>query len=110
MSGFFGGLAGNQGGVRSVALLAFHLPPLTLVATATATALLVDLARTPIYLWRAGSDLGALWPPLIIATVGVLGGTLAGERVLVGLTPARFRQVVSLAVLALGVLLLTGVA
>lgn len=106
VSGVFGGLAGNQGGVRSAALLAFPLPPLTFVATATAIALLVDLARTPIYLWRAGPALGPLWLPLAVATVGVLGGTIVGERVLLGLALTRFRQVVSLAVLALGTLLL----
>ena len=106
VSGFFGGLAGNQGGVRSAALLAFQLPPLSLVATATAIGLLVDLARTPIYLWRAGPELGALWLPLAIATIGVLSGTVVGERVLLGLSPGRFRRVVSLAVLGLGVLLL----
>jgi uncharacterized membrane protein YfcA len=110
LSGFFGGLAGNQGGVRSVALMTFQLPPLELVATATAIGLLVDLARTPIYLWRAGPQLGALWLPLAIATIGVLGGTLLGERVLMGLSPARFRRVVSLAVLGLGAWLLSRAA
>jgi uncharacterized membrane protein YfcA len=106
LSGFFGGLAGNQGGIRSAALLPFRLPPATFVATATATALLVDIARTPVYLWRAGSTLLALWLPLSLATVGVLGGTLLGERLLLGMTAERFRQIVSLAILALGILLL----
>jgi uncharacterized protein len=106
LSGFFGGLAGNQGGLRSAALLAFQLPPVTFVATATATALLVDAARTPIYLWRAGPDLLALWLPITVATVGVLGGTVLGERILLGMSADRFRRVVSLAILALGALLL----
>jgi hypothetical protein len=106
VSGFFGGLAGNQGGVRSAALLTFRLPPAAFVATATATGLLVDLARTPVYLWRAGSELLTLWLPLALATAGVLGGTLLGERVLLGMSPERFRTVVSVAILALGVLLL----
>jgi uncharacterized membrane protein YfcA len=106
LSGFFGGLAGNQGGVRSAALLTFRLPPAAFVATATATALLVDIARTPVYFWRAGPTLLALWLPLALATAGVLGGTLLGERLLLGMTPERFRRVVSVAILALGVLLL----
>lgn len=106
MSGFFGGLAGNQGGLRSAALLTFNLSPAAFVATATATGLLVDIARTPVYLWRAGPELIALWIPLALATAGVLGGTLLGERVLLGMSQERFRRVVSLAILALGVLLL----
>jgi hypothetical protein len=106
VSGFFGGLAGNQGGVRSAALLSFRLPPTAFVATATATGLLVDLARTPVYLWRAGAELVGLWMPIAVATAGVLGGTLLGERVLLGMPPERFRKAVSVAILGLGALLL----
>jgi uncharacterized membrane protein YfcA len=46
-SGLSGGLTGNQGGVRAVALLTFDLRPAAFVATSTASALLVDLARVP---------------------------------------------------------------
>lgn len=106
LSGFFGGLAGNQGGLRSAALLTFRLTPAAFVATATATALLVDVMRTPVYLWRAGPELLALWLPIGLATLGVLGGTLVGERILIGMPPERFRRVVSVAILALGALLL----
>ena len=106
ISGFFGGLAGNQGGLRSAALLTFRLEPAAFVATATATALLVDAARTPVYLWRAGPTLLALWIPIVLATAGVLGGTLVGERILLGMTAERFRRVVSIAILALGAMLL----
>jgi len=42
LSGFFGGLVGNQGGIRSAGLLGFDLPKEALVATATAIALIVD--------------------------------------------------------------------
>lgn len=105
VSGFFGGLAGNQGGVRSAAMLGFRLPPAPFVATATATALLVDAARTPVYVWRAGPVLLELWLPLLVSSVAVLGGTLVGERILLGMTMERFRQLVSLAILLLGMLL-----
>ena len=107
ISGFFGGLAGNQGGVRSAALMTFELAPPAFVATATVTALLVDAARTPVYLWRAGGALTTLVVPVAVATGGVLVGTLLGERVLLGMSPARFRRTVSVAILALGVFLLT---
>src|SRR6185436_7141753 len=90
VSGFFGGLAGNQGGLRSAALTTFGLPPLGLVATATATGLLVDAARTPVYVWHSGPVMLDLWVPLVIASAGVLIGTMAGERILLGLSPRRF--------------------
>ena len=106
-SGLFGGVAGNQGGLRAAALLAFGLTPRAFIATATATGLLVDAARTPVYLWRAGAGIASLWLPLLVATAGVLAGTLAGERLLFGMAPERFRRVVAVLIGLLGLLLLT---
>ena len=48
-SGILGGLAGNQGGIRSAALLGFGLNRQQFVATATAVGLIVDAARMPVY-------------------------------------------------------------
>ena len=99
---FFGGLAGNQGGLRSAALSTFALAPKAFVATSTATGLLVDLARTPVYAAISASDLLRYWPPIGMATVGVLAGTLVGERLLVDLSPATFRRILASAVGTLG--------
>ena len=109
-SGFFGGIAGNQGGLRAAALTTFRLAPAVFVATATASGLMVDLARVPIYLWRAGGDLRALATPIGVATAGVLIGTVAGERILLGLSPERFRFAISAAIGLLGLWLLFGLA
>jgi uncharacterized membrane protein YfcA len=106
VSGFFGGIAGNQGGLRAAALTAFHLPPLAFVATSTATGLLVDAARTPVYLFSAGDSLLALWIPISVAIIGVLAGTLLGERILLGMPRDRFARVVAAAIGALGMWLL----
>ena len=107
LSGFFGGVAGNQGGLRSAALTGFGLAPVRFVATATATGVLVDLARTPVYLWSSGPKLLPLAGPIGIATAGVLLGTLLGERMLLGLSPRRFGQIVGAAIGLLGIWLLT---
>jgi uncharacterized membrane protein YfcA len=106
LSGFFGGIAGNQGGLRAAALLGFGLAPATYVATATTIALFVDAARTPIYLWSAGPALVSLAGPIAVATVGVLVGTLFGERLLLGLPVDQFRRIVSALIGLLGVWLL----
>ena len=105
-SGFFGGVAGNQGGLRAAALSAFSLSPLAFVATSTATGLLVDAARAPVYLYNAGAALVSLWLPITVATAGVTVGTLLGERVLLGMSRERFRLVVAAAVGLLGLWLL----
>src|SRR5687768_6918601 len=49
VSGFFGGLVGNQGGIRTAAMLGFEIDKRQFVATTTAVALLIDAARVPIY-------------------------------------------------------------
>jgi uncharacterized membrane protein YfcA len=105
-SGFFGGIAGNQGGLRAAALLSWSLPPAAFVATATATGLLVDFARAPIYAWRFGPELRHLAAPIGVASIGVVIGTLLGQRVLLGLSRERFRKVVAVLIGALGVWLL----
>lgn len=105
-SGFFGGIAGNQGGLRAAALTAFRLSPLAFVATSTATGLLVDAARAPIYLYIAGAELRSLWVPIAIATAGVLVGTILGERILLGMPRDRFARLVAVAIGILGLWLL----
>jgi len=108
-AGFSGGLVGNQGGLRAAGLLAFQLQPRAYLATGTAVALLIDAARTPVYLARAGSELRPLVVPIAVAAAGCLLGTVLGEKVFLGIRPDRYRQVVGLAVGALGLWLLARV-
>ena len=108
LSGLFGGLVGNQGGIRSAALLGFDLTKDRFVATATAIALLVDAARMPVYLVADREEVAAIWPLVLIATAGVVGGTLAGERLLARVPERRFRQVVGALILLLGIATLIG--
>jgi uncharacterized membrane protein YfcA len=106
LSGFFGGVAGNQGGLRAAALTAFRLTPAAFVATATATGLLVDAARTPVYLYASGSRLIPLASPIAIAAVGAFIGTVLGERMLLGLSPRHFGQIIAVSIALLGIWLL----
>lgn len=102
LSGLFGGVVGNQGGLRAAALSAFGLKPAVFVATSTVTGVLIDFARTPLYLYNVGDRLADIAGLIGIAMVGVLMGTLVGERLLFGLSPQRFRKVVSMAIGLLG--------
>lgn len=109
VSGAFGGLAGNQGGIRAAAMQPFRLTPAAFVATATATGLLVDAARMPVYaidIARSASLPAGFWAIVAVASAGVVAGTLAGERLLLGLSVAQFRRVLGLAIGALGMWLL----
>ena len=106
LSGLFGGVAGNQGGLRAAALTAFNLSPAGFVATSTAIGLVVDAARMPLYVWHRGGAMAEEAVVLATATAGVVFGTFAGEAVLRRIPPATFQRVVYVTVGALGVWLL----
>jgi uncharacterized protein len=101
-SGMLGGLVGNQGGIRSAALLGVDLPKQAFVATATAVGLLVDAARVPVYLWFMGDDIVRLGGVIALATVGVVAGTIFGNRVLAQIPEQSFRRTVAVVLALLG--------
>lgn len=102
LSGAFGGLVGNQGGIRNAAMLGFDVPKEAFVATATAIGLFVDAARLPVYLVMQWRDILAAWPLVAAATAGVLMGTAIGARLLSWLPRSIFRRAVAGLLLALG--------
>jgi uncharacterized protein len=102
VSGAFGGLVGNQGGIRSAALLAFEGDKETFIATATAVGLIVDGARMPVYLATEWTGLREVWPLIVLATAGVVAGTLVGRRVLSFVPEPVFRRLVAVLLLLLG--------
>ena len=106
VSGLLGGLVGNQGGIRSAALLGFGLSKEKFVATATAIALFVDGARLPVYLITQRSDILELWKWVVFATAGVTAGTLLGSRLLRRVPERWFHRVLALVLAVLGGLML----
>jgi uncharacterized membrane protein YfcA len=102
ISGLLGGLVGNQGGIRSAALLGTDLPKHTFVATATAVGLMVDAARMPVYVATTGADVLAIWPSVVAATIGVVAGTLVGHHLLARIPETSFRTIVAIIVGVLG--------
>ncbi len=106
LSGMFGGLVGNQGGIRSAALLGFGLQRDAFVATATAIALLVDLCRMPVYAALQYRQMVAQWPLAAIAALGVVVGTLSGKWMLQRIPQNVFRLMVAGIILALGIWML----
>jgi uncharacterized protein len=93
LSGMFGGMVGNQGGIRAAALLGFDLTARQLVATATASAILVDAARLPVYLWSSGNHMAEQLPLISALTAGVLLGTALGVPLLSRIPLHLYRRV-----------------
>ena len=106
ISGAFGGLVGNQGGIRSAAMLGLGIQGPAFVATATAIGIAVDAARMPVYLVTESSQIFRALPAVVAATAGVIAGTVAGEHILRRIPEKLFHRVVSAILLALGIYLL----
>jgi uncharacterized protein len=106
LSGLLGGLVGNQGGLRSAALLGFDLSKQSFVATATAVGLLVDGARMPVYLATQHRALSSMWLTILIATIGVIFGTVVGSRVLARIPEIWFHRTLGAVLAALGLSML----
>lgn len=102
LSGALGGMVGNQGGIRTAALLGFNVPKRSFVATSTAIGLLVDGARMPIYLATEYREILRIWPLVVTATIAVVIGTALGTRVLGQVPEQTFRRVVAILLILLG--------
>lgn len=102
LSGFLGGLVGNQGGIRSAALLGFDIRKTVFVGTATAVGLVVDIVRMPAYFITQGGDIARIWSLLAAATAGAVIGTLIGEPLLRRIPAPTFRHLVAVLLLMLG--------
>ena len=93
LSGFFGGLTGNQGALRSAFLIRVGLSKEAFIGTAVVVSTLVDFTRLSMYATRfQETSLWQSWPVVLCATsAGILGAWL-GNKLLKKVT-LRFLQI-----------------
>jgi hypothetical protein len=110
VSGFFGGLSGNQGAFRSAFLLGAGLAKEAFIATGVVLACLVDASRLTIYAGMAGSEMisGNLGL-LVTASLSAFFGVFIGARVLKKITIKTVRMLVGIMLLGLAAALCLGV-
>jgi len=106
LSGVFGGLVGNQGGIRTAAMFGFDLKGKEFVATATGIALAVDCARMPVYFLIQWKDILSIWPLIAFASMGVLIGTEIGVWTLGKIPEKLFKKIVSSIILLIAIFVL----
>jgi hypothetical protein len=98
LTGFFGGLSGHQGALRSAFLVRAGLEKEAFIATGVVIAAAVDISRLTVYVERLlVADITRNVPLLIAATLAAFAGALAGNRLLAKIS-LRFIEV-SVAVL-----------
>jgi len=93
LSGFFGGLSGNQGALRSAFLIKAGLSKEAFVATAVVVSTFVDFTRLSVYATRfTKMDLSDNLILLISATASAIVGAYIGNRLLKKVT-FKFLQI-----------------
>ncbi len=112
LTGFLGGLSGQQGALRSMFLLKSGLDPARYIATGVMIAILIDLARLPTYWASFGAVQLTGKRELTLVAVGALSavvGAWLGARYARKATIRTVRALVAALMLAIGVGLITGV-
>ncbi|MDO9596241.1 MAG: sulfite exporter TauE/SafE family protein [Azoarcus sp.] len=112
LSGFFGGLSGNQGALRSAFLLKAGLSKEAFVATGIVSAVIVDAVRLTVYgtAMLAGQFAQAqvLALPVAVGTICAFIGAFLGKCVLQKVMLRTVQLVVAIAMLGIGVGLVFG--
>lgn len=114
LSGFFGGLSGHQGALRSAFLAKTGLSTQGFVGTNSVIGLLVDLTRISVYtalFVTAGGQLGEFnaWPLVITGALSAFCGVLIGKRFLHKVTMSSIQTLVGILLFGVGLALVFGV-
>lgn len=110
LSGFFGGLSGVQGALRSAFLIKTNLSKESFVATAVMISALVDFTRVGVYF----SNVNLLetldqYYLLIFTCIGAISGSIVGNFLLKKITISFLKKTVNICLLFLAICLAIGV-
>ena len=112
LSGFFGGLSGNQGALRSAFLIRAGLDKEAFIGTGTVAAVMVDAARLLVYGASfyvvgavTGGDVGGL---VVAATLSAFAGAFLGKRLIGKVTLRSVQLIVGAMLVVVGLGLMAG--
>lgn len=113
LSGFFGGLSGHQGALRSAFLAKTGLSTERFVGSNAAIGFLVDLTRISVYValfTAAGGDVSEFkgWPLVITGAASAFCGVLLGKKFLHKVTMASIQTLVGALLFGVGLALVIG--
>ncbi len=109
LSGFFGGLSGNQGALRSAFLIKAGLPKEAFVATTVVLSCLVDVVRLAVYTPRFfNSGLEKSVAIVAAATLSAIAGSFLGNKLLKKVTLKFVQTVVAVLLILISVALGSG--
>ncbi len=106
LSGFFGGLSGNQGALRSAFLIKAGLDKEAFIGTGTVSSVIVDAARLLVYglSFYAVSfrDVGDIWGLVLAATLAAFVGAFIGARLIKKITFRALQLIVGVMLMLVG--------
>lgn len=109
LSGFFGGLSGNQGALRSAFLIRTGLSKEAFVATTVVVSTLVDISRLSLYYTHLSSSLIPENITLVsLATIAAITGAFIGNRILKKVTLDFVRNLVAILLITLSLVYISG--
>ena len=109
MSGFFGGLSGHQGALRSAFLIKAGLSKESFIATGVVISLMVDIPRIVMYgLTLPGLHLGGNRSLLAAAVLAAFAGAWLGNRLMRKVTLRLVQVLVAVMLLAIAAALGSG--
>jgi len=114
LSGFFGGLSGHQGALRSAFLAKAGLTTAGFVGSNAVIGFLVDLSRISVYVAlfaTAGGQLSEFsgWPLVLTGAISAFCGVLLGKRFLKKVTMSSIQKLVGILLFGVGLALVTGI-
>ncbi|MGL5112746.1 MAG: TSUP family transporter [Flavobacterium sp.] len=110
ISGFFGGLSGMQGAMRSAFLIRAGLSKESFIATGVVIGTFIDLSRIGVYAKNVPSDTNEIDFTLIMcATLSAFIGSFWGNRLLGKVTLNTIQMLVALFLILFAILLIFGV-
>ena len=109
LSGFFGGLSGHQGALRSAFLSKAGLEKEAFIATGVVAAFLIDLTRLSVYFGHLNTiGRNADWTLVAAAIIAAFAGALVGARLLEKVTLRVVKIIVGVMLALVGILLAVG--
>lgn len=110
LSGFFGGISGHQGALRSAFLIRSGLSKEAFVATGVVIACLVDISRLSIYIPKiVNNELSLNYKLVLFATLSAFLGIYFGNKLLQKTTYKSIQNIVAFMLLGYGFLLIFGI-
>jgi uncharacterized protein len=109
LSGFFGGLSGNQGALRSAFLIKAGLSKEAFIATAAVVSTFVDFTRLSVYATRfTKAGLHENLTFVICATLAAIAGTYIGNKLLKKITLKFIQMLVAILLVVISLALGAG--